>query len=125
LFKKNRLINRRTSLIIRLRQTPLTCEGLEKAMRKAHLFVGGFLGLAACAPLSAMATGPAPLIHLVSGDGLDAGAYAQGNDRTGGMWQGAVAASPSVPQTNLAPESYGRRAWSRYEARPHRRVNSY
>ncbi|MCJ2014313.1 hypothetical protein [Methylobacterium sp. J-076] len=36
------------------------------------------------------------LIIRTGGDGLDADAYAQGNDRSGGMWQNAEGASGSL-----------------------------
>ncbi|RYF09807.1 MAG: hypothetical protein EOO77_22935 [Oxalobacteraceae bacterium] len=36
------------------------------------------------------------LIIRTSGDGLDADAYAQGNDRSGGMWRNAIGASGSL-----------------------------
>lgn len=60
------------------------------------------------------------LIHLTSGDGLDREAYSEGNDRTGGMWQGAVAGSerPMVPAVETTG-SYGRRQWSHYQPHPH------
>ncbi|GJD34070.1 hypothetical protein [Methylobacterium aerolatum] len=58
------------------------------------------------------------LITLTGGDGLDADAYAQGNDHTGGMWEGATGSSSSLAAQR--PTYVGsipvNRQWSRLPA---------
>lgn len=55
------------------------------------------------------------LITLTAGDGLDSNAYAQGNDHTGGMWEGAVGESGSMAAQRPAYVASvpNNRQWSR------------
>ncbi len=62
------------------------------------------------------------LIVRTGGDGLDADAYAQGNDHSGGMWQNAEGASGSLAaQRPVIVESIpANRQWSRLRTRERR-----
>ena len=62
------------------------------------------------------------LIVRTGGDGLDADAYSQGNDHTGGMWENAEGASGSLAAQR--PATVGsipvNRQWTRLRSRERR-----
>jgi hypothetical protein len=63
------------------------------------------------------------LIIRTGGDGLDYDAYSQGNDHTGGMWEGAVGASGSLAaqrQAATVGAVPANRQWTRLQSRERR-----
>ncbi|SDN82252.1 hypothetical protein SAMN05216360_111199 [Methylobacterium phyllostachyos] len=61
------------------------------------------------------------LIVRTNGSGLDAWSYAEGNDKSGGMWEGATGYSAPVPQQPIYTGSVpSNRQWSHLTTRPRR-----
>lgn len=66
------------------------------------------------------------LIIRTHGSGLDAESYAQGNDHSGGMWEGATGYSGSLQQPTDVGTVPANREWSRLNTRARRhRAPSY
>ncbi len=61
------------------------------------------------------------LIIRTHGSGLDSDSYAQGNDRSGGMWEGATGYSSSLQQPASVGTVPANRQWSRFNTRERRR----
>ncbi len=57
------------------------------------------------------------LIHLTGGDGLDSDAYAQGNDHSGEMWEGATGFSSAMQRPASIQTAPANRQWSRLDTR--------
>lgn len=67
------------------------------------------------------------LIIRTNGSGLDAWSYSEGNDKAGGMWEGATGYSASTPQQPVYTGSVpSNRQWSRLSTRTrHHSAPSY
>jgi hypothetical protein len=61
------------------------------------------------------------LIIRTHGSGLDADSYAQGNDHSGGMWEGATGYSSSAAQPAYVQTVPADPQWSRLNTRARRR----
>jgi hypothetical protein len=60
------------------------------------------------------------LIIRTHGSGLDADSYAQGNDHSGGMWEGATGYSSSAQQPAFVGTVPSNRQWTRFNTRERR-----
>ena len=67
------------------------------------------------------------LIVRTNGSGLDAWSYAEGNDKSGGMWEGATGYGESAPQQPVYTGSVpSNRQWSHLNTRTrHHSAPSY
>lgn len=61
------------------------------------------------------------LIIRTSGSGLDAWSASEGNDKAGGMWEGATGYSAAVQRPSSIETVPANRQWSRLNSRERRR----
>ncbi|SDA32964.1 hypothetical protein SAMN02799622_05393 [Methylobacterium sp. UNC378MF] len=91
----------------------------------------------ACSMGAALIAGPAfaqdtgatidpSLIIRTNGSGLDAWSASEGNDKAGGMWEGATGYSAAVQRPSATETVPANRQWSRLDSRErHHRQPSY